>query len=83
MTDQSLNLENTNNYGTEFQQLTIIPSCVDNEFWDALGWKERKQIWRKNKEADIRLRMNYEHFIKETPKNQIVKWIIRSIFNAR
>ena len=70
LTKQSMDIDNTNNYGTEFEQLTIIPSCVDNEFWDALGWRERKQIWRKNRTADIRLRMNYERFTKESKKNQ-------------
>ena len=43
---------------------------MSDEFWNAMGWKERKQIWRKKGEADIRLRMNYNRFIKETSKNQ-------------
>lgn len=70
LTNEQIDLEDQNNYGTEFQQIAIIPSCIDDRFWDALGWKERKQIWRKKGEADIRLRMNYDRFINETPKNQ-------------
>ena len=70
VTDKNSVLENINNYGTEFKVISIIPSCVDDEFWNALGWKERKQIWRKKGEADIRLRMDYDRFVAETPQNQ-------------
>lgn len=82
LTGKSVNPESINNYGTEFQRLVIIPTCVDNEFWDALGWQERKQIWRKSREADIRLRMNYDRFIKENSRNQHLLFydvIIKSI----
>jgi len=82
LTDKSIDLESKNNYGTEFRQITIIPSCVDDRFWNALGWKERKQIWRKRGEAEIRLRMNYERFIKETLENRYLLFydvIIKSI----
>lgn len=65
-----LNDEDTNDYGTEFQLIVIIPSCMDDEFWNALGWKERKKILRKKREADIRLRMDYDRFMKETYQNQ-------------
>ena len=75
VTDRNLNLENKNNYGTEFELIAIIPSCVDDDFWNALGWKERKQIWRKKKEADIRLRMNYNRFAKENIVNQRLMFI--------
>lgn len=80
LTDKSLNSQY--NYGTEFNEIAIIPSCVDDDFWNALGWKERKQIWRKKGEADIRLRMDYERFINETPKNKRLLFydvIIKSI----
>lgn len=82
LTDQSLELESTNNYGMEFREIAIIPSCMDDGFWNALGWKERMQFWRKKGEADIRLRMNYDRFVKETPNNQrllFIDIIIKSI----
>ena len=82
LTDPSLDLEDKNNYGTEFRQISIIPSCMEDSYWNGLGWKERKQIWRKKQEADIRLRMDYEHFITETPDNQrlmFIDIIIKSI----
>ena len=75
VTDREAHLEDVNNYGTEFRLIAIIPTCVDDGFWNALGWKERKQIWRKKKEADIRLRMDYDRFVRETPENQRLMFI--------
>ena len=63
LTNKYSDLENKDNYGTEFREIAIIPSCMDDEFWTATGWKERKQIWRKKREADIRLRMDYDRFM--------------------
>ena len=82
LTDDSTDLENVNNYGTEFQLITIIPSCMDDGCWNALSWKERKQIWRKRKVADIRLRMDYERFMRETVSNRYLLFydiIVQSI----
>lgn len=82
VTDKSRDLENIDNYGTEFKSIAIIPSCMNDHFWNVLGWKERKQIWRKKREADIRLRMDYERFINETPENKrllFIDIIIKSI----
>ena len=62
--------KDTNNYGMEFKLIVIIPSCMDDGFWNALGWKERKCVLRKKGEAEIRLRMDYDRFIKETSQNQ-------------
>lgn len=80
VTDEKL--EHIDNYGTEFQEIAIIPSCMDDNFWEAFGWKERKQIWRKKKEADIRLRMDYYKFMKESYENKrlmFIDIIIKSI----
>lgn len=82
VTNCSEDLENKNNYGTEFKEIAIIPSCMDDEFWQATGWKERKQIWRKKGEADVRLRMDYDKFIASTPENKYLMFvdiIIKSI----
>lgn len=69
-------------YGTEFDNIGVIPSCVSESMWQALGWKERRLISYKRKEADIRLRMDYSRFIAETDENKyllFVEIIIRSI----
>ena len=82
VTDADSRLEEKNNYGTEFRFISIIPSCMDDRFWMALGWKERKQIWHQKKEADIRLRMDYDHFINETAEKQrllFIYTIVKSI----
>lgn len=82
VTDKDIGLEDVNNYGKEFKSIAIIPSCVDDDFWRALGWKERVQIWRKKGEADIRLRMDYDRFITEDDTNKkimFVEIIIKSI----
>lgn len=82
ITNNDKTLNNEDKYGYEFCLISIIPTCVDEAFWNALGWKERKQIWRKKKEADIRLRLDYIRFINETPDNQrllFIDVIIKSI----
>lgn len=80
--DTTSNLEEIDNYGREFNSISIIPTCVSQEMWDALGWRERKLISRSKKEADIRLRMDYERFCAETLDNKyllFVDIIIKSI----
>jgi len=69
------NLDFINNYGLEFKSIAIIPTCLDDESWAFHGWKERKLIWRKKQEADIRLRMDYYRFISETPETQRLMFI--------
>lgn len=82
VTAKQAGLEDIDNYGTEFRVISIIPTCVDDAFWSALGWKERIKVWRKRKEADIRLRMDYSRYMSESHENQrllFIKTIIRSI----
>lgn len=82
VTDREAGLEDIDNYGTEFRLIAVIPTCLDDQFWEASGWKERRQIWRKKKEADIRLRMDYDRFVRETPENRrlmFVDIIVKSI----
>ena len=75
VTDRQAGLADVDNYGTEFRFVSIIPTCVDDTFWNALGWKERVQIWRKKREADIRLRMDYDRFVSETYENRRLLFI--------
>ena len=60
-------------YGTEFQNIGIITTIL-GEGLEGM-WKERKQIWRKKKEADIRLEINYEKFINANEETQILLYI--------
>lgn len=75
ITERNAGLEDVDNYGTEFRSISIIPSCICKEWLDSLGWKERKQIWRKKQGADIRLWMDYERFINETPEIKRLMYI--------
>ena len=82
ITNRNINLEEINNYGTEFQSIGIIPTCMSDEFLSALGWKERKLIKRKAKEADIRLIINHDDYLKASPEKKrliYIKTIIDSI----
>ena len=70
------------NYGKEFVDISIIPSCMNECFWTSLGWKERAKINRKRKTADIRIKMDYNRFIKETRSNKrllFIDAIVKSI----
>ena len=51
-------------YGTEYNSIGIIPVCMESSIIECLGWKERVKISRKNKDADVRLFINYENFIR-------------------
>lgn len=75
------NLENIDNYGTEFKLIAIITMIVTQERIDR-GFKERRYISRKNKEADIRLNIEKDIFYNATPEKQrllYIKNIIDSI----
>lgn len=71
--EENGNLEEDDTYGTEFQDVGIITIIIPKEMKEY--WKERKYISRKNRSADIRLYIDYERFIKETPKNQRLMYI--------
>lgn len=70
---KNIGLEHDITYGTEFEYVGIITIIIPEEMKEY--WKERKYISRKNKSADIRLYIDYERFIKETPKNQRLMYI--------
>lgn len=78
--EENVGLEQDDTYGTEYQDVGIICIIIPKEMQEY--WKERKYISRKNKSADIRLYIDYERFIRETPENQrlmYVENIIKSI----
>lgn len=82
ITNKENNLQDVDNYGNEFREIAIIPTCVEPSTWEGLGWKERNYVWRKKREADVRLRMDYERFASETPENKrllFVDVIVKSI----
>ncbi|KAA0786723.1 dihydrolipoamide succinyltransferase [Bacillus wiedmannii] len=75
---------NSNNYGSEVEEIAIIPivAKITPEYEDAGFFKERKLFKRKSKEADFRLRIDYETFLSAdyaTRKILIIRNVIRSI----
>ena len=62
-------------YGSEFASIAIIPTCVSDDVWEILQWKERKHIWRKKRQADIRLRMDYNRFLHESEDNKFLMFV--------
>ena len=77
------NLEN-NDYGKDVEDFGIIPIIMkfgdemDGEVW----YKERLLFKKKKKEADIRLRIDYDTFVKgdnQTKKLLLIDNIIKSI----
>ena len=82
VTDLDVDLEDVDNYGREFINIGIIPTCMSDDFLNALGWKERKLIKRKAKEADIRLIINHDEYLKASLERKrliYIKTIIDSI----
>ena len=74
--------EDTDAYGTEFSEISVIPVCVSEEMWQILGWKERKLISRKKKEADIRLKMDFQRFNKADAEEKYILFadiIVKSV----
>ncbi|MHC4552292.1 MAG: Imm44 family immunity protein [Planctomycetota bacterium] len=71
-------------YGNEVSELSIIPIIVKfNKQMEEEGWfKERKLFKRKSKEADVRLRIDYDRFVNgnnNVKKMLLIGNIIKSI----
>ena len=67
-------------YGTEFVDIGIIPVIMPTDWHDA--YKERVLLKRKAKEADIRLYIDYNKYLKADKNGRILLFwqtIIKSI----
>ena len=70
------------NYGDSLTSIGIISILMHPEYFEGEGYKERRYYSRKNKEADIRLRINYTDFVnanKETRKVIYISHILEAI----
>lgn len=61
---QKLNQLKDKNYGGELNNIAIISIIMPEDFFEENGYPEKKLFKRKTKEADIRLRIDYERFIR-------------------
>ena len=70
------------NYGDSLTSIGIISILMHPEYFEGEGYKERRYYSRKNKEADIRLRINYSDFVNannETRKGIYISHILEAI----
>jgi hypothetical protein len=82
--DELLKPLESNDYGSEFEFIGIIPIIIDPRrgLFEAGFFKERKLIKRKAREADIRLRTDFDKFYAADHNKKrllLVDNIIRSI----
>lgn len=73
-----------NDYGSEVESLGVIPivACLTPELENAGFFKERQLFSKKKKDADFRLRINYEKFInadEATKRLLVIKNVIDSV----
>ena len=69
-------------YGDSLTSIGIISILMHPEYFEGEGYKERRYYSRKNKEADIRLRINYTDFVnanKEIRKAIYISHILEAI----
>lgn len=79
---KNMKVESLQKYTDCLDDIAIIPFCVDDEFMQTFQIKERKYIGWKRRDADIRLRMNFDTFVqatKEERMQQCKEVIIRSL----
>ena len=62
---KKLSLLDNKNYGDELVEIAIISMILPDYYYNEV--KERKLFKRKTSEADIRLKIDYEQFIRAKP----------------
>ena len=80
--EQNMQVDTLRKYTDCLDDIAIIPFCVDDEFMQTFQIKERKYIGWKRRDADIRLRMNFDTFVRATKEErmqQCKEVIIRSL----
>ena len=81
-----LNSLKDKNYGDELKRISIISIILPDNFYIDGGYPERRLFKRKTKEADIRLRINYNQFIHgdaDERRTIYIRHILESINTLR
>ena len=60
---------NEKDYGENLKSIGIISIIMRYEIFEN-GWKERRYFSRENKDADIRLRIDYKKFVRAKEKER-------------
>lgn len=79
---ENMQVDTLQKYTDCLDDIAIIPFRVDDEFMQIHQIKERKYIGWKRRDADIRLRMDFDTFVhatKEERMQQCKEIIIRSL----
>lgn len=69
-------------YGTGVEKLSVIPTIFSPKIFESLPYKERMRYSPKTKEAEFRLRIDYQDFKdsnEEGKRKLIIENIIKSI----
>ncbi len=70
---KTMQVESLQKYTDCLDDIAIIPFCIDEEYMEILQMKERKYVSWKNRYADIRLRMNFDMFVRATKEERMQK----------
>ena len=77
---------NDRDYGDGLVSIAIISIIMRNEFFENNAYKERVFYDKKNKEADVRLKIDYKKFVKadkDERKKIYINHIIDSIHSLK
>lgn len=69
--EQNMQVDTLQKYTDCIDEIAIIPFCVDDEFMQKFQIKERKYIGWKRRDADIRLRMNFDTFVRASKEERM------------
>lgn len=72
----------SNNYGDALTNIGIISILLRDQYFEGGGYKERRYYSKKNKEADIRIKMDYHKFLRansEAARKMYIEHILESI----
>lgn len=84
--EKKLKVLNGKNYGEELKEITIISICLPKSYYQDGDFQERRLFKRKERYADIRLRLCYEDLKKsndENKYNMYVEHILLSLETLR
>ena len=71
LTQPLLNTLSNRDYGPELTEISIITIFLSDELLKDGGYPERRLFLRKERAADLRLRLNYRQFLTATPNARV------------
>lgn len=62
-------------YGDMLTNIGIISIILRDQYFEGGGYKERRYYSKKNKEADIRIKIDYNKFVRSSPEEARAMYI--------